>query len=415
MVRVRRFNNQPYRLFSVSRFIDRKGNRIQPEVARNNARMKAEYLRARGYNARVVDWVGGSGVFIGRRRYDRTIAEARKKWLQSEADARFEQAAFGFGLAGFSTIPTMRVGDDPTNPKWNMNVVQGKKGDGRVSPKRIMMDLDFNRLDGMIDEYSNWGFNLPKTSDYGGAVIANELAFGSDYATQIGSNAVSSPNATPGWGIGSITVEEGQRFGELSDARRRFHVVASFNDGNDNWGEIPMYAFATQSQAKRFLEALQNDVNERGFLYLPGRERFAEGTYNVVNTGAEIPIDRLELAIVPEYADLAVYAENQSRKDELAQSGLNLNDERENMLPMNPSLQDVMREARIRSGEYTDDDLEIQTMRRATGGDDPMEEMIGGVQCPTGGLGCYCPECVGLERTTARCNACFGFDRCLCE
>ena len=159
-----------------------------------------------------------------------------------------------------------------------------------------------------------------------------------------------------------------------------------------------MYAFATQSQAKRFLEALQNDVNERGFLYLPGRERFAEGTYNVVNTGAEIPIDRLELAIVPEYADAAVYAENQSRKDELAQSGLNLNDERENMLPMNPSLQDVMREARIRSGEYTDDDLEIQTMRRATGG-----------------LGCYCPECVGLERTTARCNACFGFDRCLCE
>lgn len=415
MVRVRRFNNQPYRLFSVSRFIDRKGNRIQPEVARNNARMKAEYLRARGYNARVVDWVGGSGVFIGRRRYDRTIAEARKKWLQSESDARFEQAAFGFGLAGFSTIPTMRVGDDPTNPKWNMNVVEGKKGDGRVSPKRVMMDLDFNRLDGMIDEYSNWGFNLPKTSDYGGAVIANELAFGSDYATQIGSNAVSSPNATPGWGIGSISVEEGQRFGELSDARRRFHVVASFNDGNDNWGEIPMYAFATQSQAKRFLEALQNDVNERGFLYLPGRERFAEGTYNVVNTGAEIPIDRLELAIVPEYADLAVYAENQSRKDELAQSGLNLNDERENMLPMNPSLQDVMREARIRAGDASDEDMEIQTMRRATGGDDPMEEMIGGVQCPTGGLGCYCPECVGLERTTARCNACFGFDRCLCE
>ena len=134
-----------------------------------------------------------------------------------------------------------------------------------------------------------------------------------------------------------------------------------------------------------------------------------------MNTGAEIPIDRLELAIVPEYADLAVYAENQSRKDELAQSGLNLNDERENMLPMNPSLQDVMREARIRAGDASDEDMEIQTMRRATGGDDPMEEMIGGVQCPTGGLGCYCPECVGLERTTARCNACFGFDRCLCE
>lgn len=416
MVRVRRFNNQPYRLFSVSRFIDRKGNRIQPEVARNNARMKAEYLRARGYNARVVDWVAGSGVFIGRRRYDRTIAEARKKWLEQEKNDRFEQAAFGFGMAGFSSIPTLKVGDDPADPKWNMIVRtdRNRKQQLAPSPNSILSDLDFNRLDGLIDEFGNWDFNLPSTSRNAGAVIANEIAVGYEKASQIGLNAVDSPNTTPGWGIGSVSVEEGQRFGELSDARRRFHVVASFNDGNDNWGEIPMYAFATQSQAKRFLEALQEDVNDRGFLYLPGKQRFAEGTYDVVNTGAEIPIDRLELAIVPEYADLAVEAENQNRRDQMAQVGLNLNTERENMLPMNPSLEDVMREARIRAGDASNEDFEIQSIRRATS-DDPTEELIGGVECPTGGLGCWCPECVGLERTTARCNACFGFDRCLCE
>jgi RNA polymerase-binding transcription factor DksA len=415
LVRVRRFNNQPYRLFSVSRFIDRKGNLINPEIARKDARSKAEYLRTRGYNARVVDWVAGSGVFIGRRRYDKTKSEARYDWLDRAKDDRFEQAAFGFGISGFSTVPTLKVGDDPRDPKWNMNIVQGQRGDGKSTPGGLLMDLDWNRLDGMIDDLGNWGFNLPSTSKNAGAVIANELAVGYDKASQIGMNAVESPNTTPGWGIGSVSVEEGQRFGELSDARRRFHVVASFNDGNDNWGEIPMYAFATQSQAKRFLEALQEEVNSKGFLYLPGTQKFAEGTYNVVNTGSEIPIDRLELAIVPEYADLAVEAENQNRKDEMAQGGLNLNSERENMLPMNPSLQDVMREARIRSGDASDEDMEIQTMRRAIGGEDPMEEMIGGVQCPYGGLGCWCPECVGVERITARCNACFGFDRCLCE
>lgn len=406
---MRRFNNQPYQLFSVSRHVDRNGKRISPDLAKHDARRKAESLRSRGYNARVVDWVAGSGVFIGRRRYDRTQEEARDKWLKELEQERFESAVFGIGAAGIGVVPRLNAGDNPTDEKWGFRTqLTNPKTKARNprDPSDVLSELDWNRLEGSIDELLELGFrgNLPSTSKNAGAILANEKAFGTETSMNFGMNNFDGPSGSPGWGLGSMTSEPGQRFGELSTQRRRFHVVASFNDGNDNWGEIPMYAFATQSQAKRFLDALQEDVEERGYLYLPGKEKFAQGTYDLVQLGSEIPIERLELAIVPEYEDLAGETINQTVKVSKAQRGLNLNEEKENMLPRNPSLNDLMKGASnlTRLGEFVEREEEMKEMERS-------------VQCPTGGLGCFCKECVGLERNTPRCNSCFGFDGCLCE
>jgi len=96
MNRIRTFENRPYLLGNSFKF-DTKGNPLPISKSRSYARRYAELVRRKGFNARVVDWVGGSGVYVGRS-YNKTKAEARKDWLNELKDARYENAVFGAGI-----------------------------------------------------------------------------------------------------------------------------------------------------------------------------------------------------------------------------------------------------------------------------------------------------------------------------
>jgi hypothetical protein len=80
MKNIRRFSRRPY-YFAGSFKRDLQGNPIDNRTSKMIAHRYAQHLRNKGNNARVVNWVGGSGVYIGQRAYDKTKNEARRDWL----------------------------------------------------------------------------------------------------------------------------------------------------------------------------------------------------------------------------------------------------------------------------------------------------------------------------------------------
>ena len=163
---IRNFNGRPY-IFS-RRF---KG--------REYARTYAGLLRANGYNARVVDWVGGSGVFIGRR-YNKTPTQARKDWLQESMEGRNDDG-FGFldlGGQGFaSSLPRLDVGGDFSSSKDATLIPYREGGFGGIAwkplPERIRERLEeqekgYTKPGQTQDDIANIAFTL--ASDYEGLV-----------------------------------------------------------------------------------------------------------------------------------------------------------------------------------------------------------------------------------------------------
>ncbi len=425
-MRVRRFNGNPYRLIGVSRHRDKKGKTRNPEQTREEARQLANKIRQRGYNARVVDWVGGSGLYIGRRKYFKTKAEARRDWLDSLAHKRFEDAVFnsGLGMGSMFSVEKMNVGDDPAEEKWGFRIGErldvGDKAD-RGMPQAVIAELD---------EQKAFDFSLaeiPNQISFGGAVVGNERAIGSEYAFWLQENVLNSGSSNPGWGIGTIERKEGQRFGNLNPSRRRYHVVVSFNNPDDNgdWGEIPLYAFATQEQADRFKKRLMDDIEDKGYLFISGKEALNMEGFFVYNPyPVEIPIERLELSVVPENADLAADTREGEVGSMIRRQRLNLaggqdydpsfkeeyeDEDRPFMqgTPANPSLRDVIKESQDRE---IDDLEEIGNLKS------DFDEAVEQVQCPSGGLGCECVNCSGSNRITARCARCFSMQKqCGCR
>lgn len=162
---IRNFNGRPY-IFS-RRF---KG--------RGYARKYAGILRANGYNARVVDWVGGSGVFIGRR-YNKTPTQARKDWLKESMAGRDD--GFGFmdlGGQGFmASLPRLDVGGNFSSAKDATLIPYQEGGFGGIAwkplPERIRERLEeqekgYTNPGQTQDEYARIAYSL--ASDYEGLV-----------------------------------------------------------------------------------------------------------------------------------------------------------------------------------------------------------------------------------------------------
>jgi hypothetical protein len=82
MKNIRKFSRRPY-FFAGSFKRDLNGRQIDSRTSKIIAQRYAQHLRKRGNNARVVNWVGGSGVYVGQRSYDKTKREARKDWLDT--------------------------------------------------------------------------------------------------------------------------------------------------------------------------------------------------------------------------------------------------------------------------------------------------------------------------------------------
>jgi hypothetical protein len=82
MKNIRKFSRRPY-FFAGSFKRDLNGRQIDSRTSKVIAQRYAQHLRKRGNNARVVNWVGGSGVYVGQRSYDKTKREARKDWLDT--------------------------------------------------------------------------------------------------------------------------------------------------------------------------------------------------------------------------------------------------------------------------------------------------------------------------------------------
>ena len=74
-----------------------------------SAAIYARRVRDIGYNARVVNWAGGSGVYIGNRKYNKTKERARSDWLE-EIQESLGEDGFGqaLGIMGFQTVPRIK-------------------------------------------------------------------------------------------------------------------------------------------------------------------------------------------------------------------------------------------------------------------------------------------------------------------
>lgn len=68
------FNGRSYRLFGKTPSFDSQGKPLSRIHQKNMAENAAEQIRKRNYNARVINWAGGSGIFVAPKKYNTRMA-----------------------------------------------------------------------------------------------------------------------------------------------------------------------------------------------------------------------------------------------------------------------------------------------------------------------------------------------------
>ena len=327
MNRIRTFENRPYILGSSFKF-DTNGNPLPISKSRSYARNYAELVRRKGFNARVVDWVGGSGVYVGRR-YNKTKAEARKDWLDELKDARFENAVFGAGIAPTAELPFLQNVNE-FSVGGNALEAEQVSFQGGISRLEAMMQGSYfggsgnNDVEELLQSYLNIEYESNKTEliselnslsnqertkiikEYGDLesylqyratqktesiepIWANEMV-GNDGKNSIRWNTPKRTGETgviPGW---SIEGRKGKSIFDIDTTRARWHVAIGWKT-KEGWEEAPTYAFRNKESADVFAERIQKLGQERGELAI---------TVDRNGNRTVLPYSNLDISVVKE-------------------------------------------------------------------------------------------------------------------
>lgn len=298
MVASRRFNGQRFRLYNRIGHYDRMGRKRSPNATRYAAEKQADALRDRGLNARVVNWVGGSGVFVApSKRYHRKISEslrrAREEWLKQLELAEYESLVFGAGIYdinGSAGTPIELAKDAELAlagvPDWD--IPPGAEG-------VILSTLDDAIMDSIVEDNVPIAANEPAgyVSGYTHMAISDDMV---REATKNGGEI--------GWGRiefeSDFVVGPKQRMPMpgRDDTRRRYRVAMNFMINEEDYGENPTYAFATKEAAEKFARKLREKIDEQGYYFSTGGD-----------IGAGLKLNRPEIMIPAESIEIDVVEE----------------------------------------------------------------------------------------------------------
>lgn len=306
---------------------DKKGKPLPLNVSRNYARKYADAVRQMGFNARVVDWVGGSGVYVGRR-YNKTQSKARKDWLDELETARFENAIYGAGEAQFGDpflqpVNEYSVGGNPLQAK---NV----RFEGGISRFEAMMSGDYyggsgnSDIEELLQAYLNIEYEINRTQliselnslsnterqkiidEYGNLenylnyratqkTESVEPIFANELIGNAGNNSIrwNTPKRTggtsviPGW---SILGRTGNNIFDIDTTRARWHVAIAWKT-KEGWEEAPTFAFRNKESADSFAKRIRELGEERKELAIT-----VDGNGN----RAVLPYADLDISVVKE-------------------------------------------------------------------------------------------------------------------
>jgi hypothetical protein len=395
-----------------------------------NAAAYAKRVRAHGYNARVVNWAGGSGVYIGNRKYLKTIPEARQDWL-NEIQDQTGGMDFGtqLGSMGFQTVPRIKnVGgnvleardiilkplpsvadalrgtplgtqymstldkvstiDEAFNgvENWEMNrlideltkdtdfLAGSETADEETMKILAIKNLKEKREEGVkpsdtlffLEEQEVDLFSLLSAIDQNKPIVANEKSRTTASTFEIGT-PMRTGRDTSMLGWGVDPGEGIGRFGMNSNQLARWHVVVTYPTA-EGFEERPMYAFDTKEKAEIFANQFKDLGNLRGEYFMDS----ADGV------GFFLPFESTAVNIVKESATQDI-VERQDRMDaDTMASKLNLPPEFEpSRLKSNVPGQEAVREmiASQRSKQYYENYMEIVglVMYNAGFGIDPTD------------------------------------------
>ncbi len=343
---VRRFNGRPY-LFS-KRFRNK-----------NEAGKFASNVRVRGYNARVVNWVGGSGVYIGRR-YDRSKSEARQAWLnQIQKEYNTKGIADAFSMPGAFTGSVKKISVQPffhENESLAVRLIEQEGGrfDGlewltfddrirlnaantkddvgdlyahpynpvlnaneQLTHEKALVDLATDELvnswndlpifPGNYDEEELELYRIIKAKENVEPVVGNDGFGNTAMNFTFGGPKRIGDSAIWGWGVNVNDSEDSPaRFKSLKIANEdqpdlaRWHVVVTYPTKN-GFEETPVYAFDTEEKAENFARKFETVGRERGeylldFAKIPQNDMFTKQ----VKGGIFLPYSDVDINIVKE-------------------------------------------------------------------------------------------------------------------
>lgn len=315
----RRFSGQNFRLYNRIGHYDSEGRKRSPKETRYAAEKQADALRDHGLNARVVNWVGGSGVFVApSKRYQRKISEslraARASWVSELMEDEFETMVFGprgYAINGGAGTPIelaldSRIGGE--KPLWNVP-------DENDSP--IFSTLDDAILDSIVDE------NIPIASNEPRGYIGGytHLALTADMMDEATKNG-----GEPGWGpiefdsdfVGGA--KQRMPMPGRDDTRRRYRVAMNFlvegedeEFGGDKYGENPTYAFATKEAAEKFARLLRSKIDQQGYYFSTGGT--IDNGLRLNRPDVTIPAESIEIDVVEEESQMTNTREQVNARD----------------------------------------------------------------------------------------------------
>ena len=304
--RARRFGNNTYRLLRTLPHVDSRGKLRSPEATKLRAEQQADFYRNKGFNARVVNWVGGSGIYIGRknpRTYYKTKAEAREQWMKEIELTDYNAAAFGVGMS-FSN--SAQAGDSVATATSALPADAVTDQEFRFIGHQYKHENSMSMLEDVLEEINVTPIHIaePRDANYANGFgrslrMADSIKEVGDYG-QIG------------WGPGEIPKKRMPQ--KINNQRSRFRVVLSFNqdaNGEVGVGERPTYAFATKEAAMKFSTQLRQMIDENGY-YLEGGNLESRGM-TVSSPKYAIPANQIEVEIVKEESGFAQRAADEAR------------------------------------------------------------------------------------------------------
>ena len=265
----RRFSGQPYSLFARVANYDKTGRSRSPALTKAVAENNATRLRARGYNARVVSWVGGSGI------YARPSLPRRYNRLPSD-DQYFnphQQSSNRSGESGITSDETMMFEGDnlpsgihcldhteeveQTTKKWL---------DNRTKENHENM-LNAMKL-GERHTFEGSRRSLAEQTPRPDSIAVNMRGISSPVV------AGSRKEISPGWG-GELGSSKGTMPDISKTKEQRYWVGLSWPEISkvassgltmtwEDAGYQPLYAFATVKAAEEFRQGLNEQIKNVG-------------------------------------------------------------------------------------------------------------------------------------------------------
>ena len=276
---VRRFDGNPYRLVSRTYNYTRDGRPRHPIESKSIAERQAQLLRERGYNARVVSWRGGSGVYASPKKYNVTFTDTvnikisesglmSARMVQDSMDKKTPDQREAANLS-------LRNGDyqfgDSTDDLTYFFLGDSIPGVAENTQRRFLNSV--NRINKVGDEeiptLPASSFETKRTSLAEEIHPENAVAMNVRHLNNI--NIVGESDSGIA-GFGGELITSGGTIPKVSKPAR-FWVVINWKRRNPELEEIdakqnqPTYAFGTLNEAKEFRQKLADRIEEIGYYY----------------------------------------------------------------------------------------------------------------------------------------------------